>query len=114
MEERLDDEFFESMMQRYAFYTSSLNLSLQSDTETTKLTVLLPMIEKHASELKREEQALLMHGDIMIFDGTTPADHLTSLSTIEQRPSNNTSVASSSMINNTILNQLNTKSSSAQ
>ena len=54
LEDRLDAEFLEQLMQRYAFFTSSLNLSLQSDSDATKLSILLPMIEKHKSELKND------------------------------------------------------------
>ena len=54
LEDRLDAEFLEQLMQRYAFFTSSLNLSLQSDSDATKLSILLPMIEKHKTELKND------------------------------------------------------------
>lgn len=54
LEDKLDAEFLDVLMQRYAFFTSSINLSLQSDSDATKLSILLPMIDKHMQELKKD------------------------------------------------------------
>ena len=95
LEDKLDCEFLERIMKVYVFFTSCLNLGLQNDKEAHKL---IPMIEKHITELKLE-QLSVQASSVDIFEDLN-------FSSIGNAQSSNSSSLISSINNTTMLNAL--------
>ena len=57
--EMQDSEQFDKFLQVYAQLTSCINLIISNDKEAKKLLILSPIIEKHITELTREQKNFL-------------------------------------------------------